>query len=207
MIDFEGCKYLIGADEAGRGSLAGPLVAAAVAVDRKLLEEIRGADDSKKLNPRKRIGILKKVFEKIACFSALSISPAEIDAIGIQNANRLALSLVVEDVAEKIRRIDSEASIAAIVDHYQIECAFPEVEVYSFDKADSKFDVVGLASIIAKVVRDSILSAAEEYHTRYSFSRHKGYGTEEHLKEIFSYGFCSIHRKSFKPVSQGKLFI
>lgn len=207
MYEVIDCDYIIGADEAGRGSLAGPLVAAAVAVPIIYLDEIKNAEDSKKINAKKRVSILKDAFAKVTFFSIISISPEDIDKIGIQKANKFALRIVVEDVAEKIRKINKNSRIAVIIDHYEIECNLPNVEIYIFNKADSRFKIVALASIIAKVFRDGILSAAEEFYVDYSFSRHKGYGTAEHLNEIYNFGFCSLHRKSFKPVSQGKLFI
>ena len=177
-----------GVDEAGRGPLAGPVVAAAVVLPDDC--EIDGLDDSKKLSPSKR----KKIFEEIklvAISYALGIvEPEEIDKINILQAALLAMEISVKKLTTKpdYLLIDGNQKTSLLLIQETIV------------KGDSKSCSIAAASILAKVTRDTIM---EEYHLtypEYNFKGHKGYPTKEHYQAIREYGPCPIHRKTFRGV-------
>ncbi|MEO5359208.1 MAG: ribonuclease HII [Nitrospirota bacterium] len=186
-----GYKTIVGIDEAGRGPLAGPVVAAAVALNPAF--EIDGIDDSKRLTAAKR----KHLFYEIL-YNALSIGVGivdahEIDRINILNATRLAMSEAVSDLSPDILLIDA------------LKLPTVTCEQVSIIKGDTKSASIAAASIIAKVLRDSIMLTFHEKYPQYNFISHKGYGTREHVENINAYGPCDIHRKTFAPVSVLKL--
>lgn len=186
-----GHKHIAGVDEAGKGSWAGPLVAAAVILDTENVPE--NIFDSKMLSPQQRekafVGIAKK---SIAW--AVSVVPAKvIDRIGIQKANYFALQ-------QAARKLLVEPD-AVLVDAYHIDLGnTPTVSIIS---GDAKERNIGAASIVAKVVRDRLMSSEiHRAHPQYHFHVHKGYGTALHQKLLDMYGPSPEHRFSFAPVKQ-----
>jgi ribonuclease HII len=202
-MQFDGYDYLIGADEVGRGCLAGPLVAAALAVKVENLKQLEGISDSKKLTPDQRLKYLKRLFPYIDAFSVVSLSSRFIDKYGIKKANIFALEKAVGNLASKFL---GGSRTLALVDHYKINLAYPGMDIVSSSHADRDFEIVALASIFAKVLRDFCLVCLEEEFPEFSFANHKGYGTENHLRELKLIGPVSIHRQSFKPLCQPVLF-
>lgn len=201
-MDLLKYDYLVGADEVGRGCLAGPLVASAVAVKPSLLNLLEGIVDSKLLDHRQRKERLKKVFHLIDYFSIVSVSSREIDKKGISECNEKAILMAIERVISKTEG----KKVLVIVDHIKISFSRGDVQIISVPKADQNFKPVSLASILAKVSRDLTLACLEEEFSSFSFSEHKGYGTKKHLKEIQEFSPTPIHRKSYKPVLNVRLF-
>lgn len=188
----QGCFYIAGVDEAGRGPLAGPVVAAAVIINRKL-ELPSGIDDSKKLTPAKRA----KLFEKLKSHPAITwatgiVDSQKIDEINILNATHLAMKKAVEGL--------SPQADYCLVDGLPIK-GLP-VEHNAIVKGDSRSASIGAASIIAKETRDQMMVEYEKEFPGYGFAKHKGYGTKIHTQALDKLGPCSIHRYSFSPVAK-----
>jgi ribonuclease HII len=180
-------KINCGIDEAGRGALAGPVVAAAVILPSSKM--IKGLDDSKKITKKNR----DKLFLKIVELGEVGIgfsSHRIIDKINILNATHLAMTKAfrnVETIPDQI-----------LVDG--INSPIFEYETKHIIGGDGKVDCIGAASIVAKVVRDKFMSMLDRVFPDFNFSKHKGYGTKEHLNLLKKNSFTEIHRKTFAPV-------
>ncbi|MCU0926499.1 MAG: ribonuclease HII [Hydrogenophaga sp.] len=179
-----------GVDEAGRGPLAGPVVAAAVILDE--LAPIRGLADSKKLTPRQRERLYDEIRAKALCCSVAQSSVEEIDALNILQATMLAMRRAVQGLRLKPGKV--------LVDGNRL----PALEVLSeaVVGGDAKVPAISAASILAKVTRDRLLLDLHERHPEYGFDRHKGYGTAQHLAALRKMGPLPEHRRSFAPVAQ-----
>lgn len=177
-----------GVDEAGRGPLAGPVVAAAVILDPH--RPIKGLDDSKKLSERRREALFPLIQERSIAWSVIEISPSEIDQLNILQATLMGMKKAIE-------RLDPVPSLALIDGNKSpdVACA-----VRTIVQGDSLEPAISAASILAKVTRDRRML---EWHTKfpeYGFDRHKGYPTAEHRRLLEEIGPCEIHRRSFAPV-------
>lgn len=189
-----GYRVIAGIDEAGRGALAGPVVAAAVVLPADMSEEhIELIDDSKKLNPHQR----EHAFDVIRTYGSkhgVGIVPAKrIDELGIVPATKLAMRDAIREIRWRIDflLIDAVANVGI---------ATPSKSII---RGDSKSLSIAAASIIAKVTRDRIMSEdIDSQHPGYGFAQHKGYGTAAHMDALQNFGPCPAHRRSFKPVSQ-----
>ena len=177
---------LAGVDEAGRGALAGPVVAAAVVCD--YCEELDGVRDSKLINEQRREEIYEIIIEKSAAHSTGAVWPDEIDRINILNATLKAMKMAVDGLPL--------AADLVIVDGRQVpEMAVP---VRPFTGGDRRSFSIAASSIVAKVHRDRIMRELCSKYRGYNFRRNKGYGTLEHRMAIRRLGVSEIHRKSFK---------
>jgi len=177
-----------GVDEAGRGPLAGPVVAAAVILDP--LRPIDGLADSKILSERKRDSLFEIIKEVVLSWSVGVASVDEIDEFNILQATLLAMQRAVNGLAIQPDEV--------LIDGNRLPDLL--IPAQAIVKGDSKVKVISAASIVAKVVRDGIMV---DYHKKYpdfSFHQHKGYGTRQHLAEIEQFGFLPVHRKTFNPV-------
>ena len=177
-----------GVDEAGRGPLAGPVVAAAVILDEQ--NPIRGLRDSKTLGPVTRERLALEVRAHALCCSVGLASVEEIDALNILQATLLAMRRAVDGLRLLPRRV--------LVDGNRLPAL--NIPAEAIVKGDSKVAAISAASIVAKVHRDSLLAALHELHPAYGFATHKGYPTPEHLAALRAHGACSAHRRSFGPV-------
>lgn len=188
-------RRIAGVDEAGRGPLAGPVVAAAVILDPG--HPIDGLDDSKKLTARKRDVLFDSIREHASAFSIVEIGPEEIDRINILQATMVAMARAV-------------AAIDPAPDHVRIDGnRLPDLGGISAEAlvgGDGLCPAIGAASILAKVHRDRLMLAYHERWPEYGFDRHKGYPTRDHLAALDRHGPSPIHRKSFRPVQQQELF-
>lgn len=191
MTEFErecfsnGYKLVAGVDEVGRGPLAGPVVAAAVILGEGVL--IPGVNDSKKLSEAKREYLYDEIKEKALCCSVGIVDEKIIDEVNILNATYIAMKKALEGLSPKPEYILLDAVTLKGVDILQ----------KGIIKGDALSLSIAAASIIAKVERDRIVSAYDELYPNFSFSRHKGYGTSEHIECIRKYGLLPIHRRSF----------
>ena len=177
-----------GVDEAGRGPLAGPVVAAAVILDD--LHPIEGLADSKKLSPRRRDQLYDEIRAKALCFSIAQASVEEIDQLNILQATLIAMRRAVVGLRLK--------PIKVLVDGNQLPVL--EVLAEAIVKGDTKVPAISAASILAKVHRDRWCQEVHQQFPQYGFDQHKGYGTAFHLNALKIYGACLHHRKSFAPV-------
>lgn len=180
-----GYKSIAGIDEAGRGPLAGPVVAAAVILDRE--DEISGIKDSKKLSEKKRDFFYNEIMNSALSIGIGIVDELIIDSINIRNATHLAMKKAVENLSLKpdFLLIDAETLIDI------------EIPQKAIIKGDSLCFSIAAASIIAKVKRDSLIAKYDNIYPGYGFSKHKGYGTKQHFENIRKYGILPIHRKTF----------
>lgn len=179
---------IAGVDEAGRGPLAGPVVAAAVILDD--LQPILGLNDSKKLSERKRQYLALEIKAKALCFSIAQASVEEIDEMNILQATLLAMRRAVAGLRLK--------PVKALIDGNRI----PKLDVIAeaIVQGDAKVACISAASILAKTTRDEWMLAMHQQYPQYQFAAHKGYGTPVHLAALRAHGASPIHRKSFRPV-------
>jgi ribonuclease HII len=181
---------LAGVDEAGRGPLAGPVVAAAVILDE--LRPIQGLADSKVLSPRRRELLFEQIMARSLCCSVGQASVQEIDALNILQATLLAMRRAVDGLRLK--------PVKVLVDGNRLP-ALPML-AQAIVGGDAKVAAISAASIVAKVTRDRWCEQAHERFPQYGFDRHKGYGTAEHLAALSRHGASPEHRRSFAPVAR-----
>ncbi len=216
----KGYKYVIGTDEAGRGPLAGPVIAAAITVrnfqfpifnfqsilNDKILKQVK---DSKQLSLKQREKIYNALIKQQDIIWGIGIvSENVIDKINIFEATKLAVKKAVKNLKEKLVKDSGQKSHdREIFDHYcflildgNFEIDYKNFPQKAIIKADQKVFSCALASIFAKVTRDKIMQKYHKKYPQYGFDRHKGYGTAEHFKMLEKYGPCGIHRKTFYPV-------
>jgi len=183
-----GFEYIAGIDEVGRGSIAGPVVAAAVILPPDFfLPEV---DDSKRLAPSKRRKLAAQIKNKAVSWAAAFVFPPYLDKINILNATKEAMRLAVEQL--------SPVPSFLLIDALQL----PDINIRqkSIVKGDSLSVSIACASILAKVERDKAMEAFDLLYPGYGFAKHKGYATREHLTALMREGACSIHRESFEPI-------
>jgi ribonuclease HII len=183
-----GYRRIAGVDEVGRGSLAGPLVAAAVILDRKNLM-IENIDDSKKITAERRKYIFKKIIKSCMCWSIARISPGEIDRLSMARANIIAFKRAVRGLRRRPDIILADFIGKDLGDKF-----LPIV------KGDQISISIAAASIIAKVIRDRIMLRLSKLYPEYGFEHNKGYGTPQHIKALQMFGPTIIHRSSFRGV-------
>jgi len=190
-----GYELIAGMDEVGRGSLAGPLVAAAVILDRKGLM-IEGINDSKKLTPLKRNQLYKKIISSCICWSIAKISPAEIDRKNITRAN-----IKVFDLAARCLKIRPDIIISDFINIDSKKLAHASSTGFiPISKGDQSSVSIAAASIVAKVTRDRIMEKMAKLFPEYGFDKNKGYGTKKHMMSIQKYGPTRVHRMTFRGV-------
>lgn len=183
-----GFRRIAGIDEAGRGPLAGPIVAAAVILD----DPIEGLDDSKQLTAPQRDALYERIPTVARAVGVAIIEVAEIDRNGIQCSNYAAM-------AQAADRISPNPDFL-LVDGFMIKgCPAPQKAIVKGDRLSAS---IAAASIIAKVTRDRIMDQLDTQYPGYGFAAHKGYGTQDHLDALRRLGPCPAHRRSFSPVSE-----
>jgi len=180
----KGFVHIGGIDEAGRGPLAGPVVAACVILPENCF--IEQLNDSKKLSPKVRDRLFDLIKAEAADYGIGMVMADEIDEINILNATKKAMIMAVSRLKLKPDFL--------IIDAVELPV---ETKQLSIPKADSLSASVAAASVLAKVTRDRWMEEAHEKYPQYGFNQHKGYGTQMHMDVIRKYGLCPIHRKSF----------
>jgi ribonuclease HII len=192
-----GRLLIAGVDEAGRGCLAGPVVAAAVILDNSSVSAM--INDSKQLTANRRNLAYDEVIKSALSWSAFAVSPAEIDSINILQATMLAMS-------DSIGRLPMVPDLVLIDGNKAPET---DVDCETVIKGDAKSACIAAASIIAKVTRDRIMLEMHKRYPEYGFDENKGYGAQSHMDALKKYGATPIHRKTYRPVAdllQGSLF-
>lgn len=185
-----GCRRIAGLDEAGRGPLAGPVVAAAVILPTRC--RLAGVNDSKQVSESERARLFDVIVSRARGIGVGVATEQEIDRLNILEATRLAMRRAL-------------ASLTTPPDYLLIDAvALPDVTIpsRSIVKGDTLCLSIAAASIVAKVTRDRMMVAYHLTYPEYNFLSHKGYGTEEHLQRLAQYGPCAIHRRTFAPVAQ-----
>ncbi len=193
-----GLKVIAGADEAGRGSCAGPLVAAAVAIDQESISKLassidltRGLD-SKKFDEGRREEIFEIISTSVLAYEIVEVSASEIDENGLQEMNLSAMRRAISQLGVPLDYI--------LTDGYPIKgLEIPSLAVW---KGDAVSLAVGSASIIAKVARDRIMIAYDEHYPGYGFAQHKGYSSPGHMQAIERLGITPIHRRSYSNIAR-----
>ena len=187
---FETVGLVAGVDEAGRGPLAGPVVAAAVILDE--LKPIRGLKDSKVLTALKRERLFDEIHAKALCLSIALASVEEIDTLNILQATMLAMKRAVEGLRLRPNKV--------LVDGNRLPQL--RIQAEAIVRGDAKVKAISAASILAKVHRDRLCLELHREHPQYGFDGHKGYSTPEHLAALRAHGACPHHRRSFAPVRE-----
>jgi len=181
---------IVGTDEAGRGPLAGPVVAAAVCFDNNYPI---GLNDSKKLSEKKRNVLYDEIINTCKAYSIVEISANEIDKINILQASLKAMSTAINNLNIK--------PDICLIDGNKIPKQL-QYNAKAVVKGDSKFASIAAASILAKVYRDRLMLKIDKEFPMFGFAKHKGYPTKAHLQALQKYSPCKYHRKSYKPISQ-----
>lgn len=184
-LSSKGFKMIAGVDEAGRGPLAGPVVAASVILPSGI--RLNGLNDSKKLTPAVRDRLYEEIMEKAVSFSVGTVSEKDIDILNIYQASLKAMR-------KAITRMDPAPDFI-LVDAVQIPgVTIPQMPLVRGDGLSAS---IAAASVLAKVTRDRLMDKYDREYPQYGFAKHKGYGTREHMEAICKYGPCPIHRSSF----------
>ena len=189
MREYEGtydaCAYICGIDEAGRGPLAGPVVAAAAVLPKDC--QIFYLNDSKKLSEKKRDLLFDEIKEKAVAYGIGIVSPQVIDEINILQATYEAMRQAISQLNVIPEILLNDAVTIPGVDIMQVPIV----------KGDAKSVSIAAASILAKVTRDRMMMEYDQIYPEYGFAKHKGYGTAAHIAALKEYGPCPIHRRTF----------
>jgi ribonuclease HII len=189
-LNWDVSVLMAGVDEAGRGPLAGPVVAAAVILDD--LNPIKGLADSKILTAVRREKLFDEIRSKALCCSIAEASVEEIEELNILQATMLAMRRAVEGLRLKPKLVLVDGNRLPVLN----------IRAEAIVKGDSKVPAISAASILAKVHRDRWCLAYDLEFPQYGFAKHKGYGTAEHLAALKAHGACPQHRKTFRPVTE-----
>jgi ribonuclease HII len=192
----DGYDLVVGIDEVGRGPLAGPVAAGAVAFTKDC-EVVEGVRDSKTLSGKQRDELYGKIKESVKGYGIGMVSEKEIDEIGIQQAVLKAMTLALENVEEMM---GSKAQYL-LIDGSNVEL-IGEYPTMKLSKGDLYHYSISCASILAKVERDNLMIEYAKKYPEYGFERNMGYGTREHIGAIKRFGITEIHRKSFSPINK-----
>lgn len=188
----QGYLLVAGIDEAGRGPLAGPVVAAACILPARFA--LPGLNDSKKLTESRRGKLFQQIQSQALDYAIASAEPAEIDALNILQATKLAMKRAVEGLKTRPQHL--------LIDAVELPALnLPQISIINGDGLSAS---IAAASILAKVTRDRLMSELHNIYPEYGFAKNKGYGTAEHIKALQNRGPCPIHRRSFAPVGQAE---
>lgn len=189
-LNWNTLGLVAGVDEAGRGPLAGPVVAAAVILDE--LNPIRGLNDSKKISAKRREVLFDEIRARALCFAIAEASTQEIDQLNILQATMLAMQRAVQGLRLPPKLV--------LVDGNRIPTLTMRAE--AIVKGDALVPAISAASILAKVHRDRLCEVMHQRYPLYGFDQHKGYGTAQHLAALQAHGPADCHRMTFAPVAR-----
>ena len=186
----QGYSKIAGIDEAGRGPLAGPVVAAAAILPQEF--SLPHLDDSKRMGPKRREQLFGPIYEQAISIGIGIVDPAEIDRINILQASLVSMRMAVDN-------------LRPAPDYLLVDGTFPirsPVPQQVIKHGDSRSASIAAASVIAKVTRDRLMGLYDDEFPEFGFLKNKGYGTEKHRAAIRAFGHCSIHRKTFRGVRE-----
>ena len=186
----QGFKDIAGIDEAGRGPLAGPVVSAAVILPPTF--SVAEVTDSKKLSAKKRFGLYQEIYSHAISVGIGIVDPVEIDRINILQASLLAMAMASNNLSP-------QPECLLIDGPFRIPSRLPQKPIA---KGDTLSVSIAAASIVAKVTRDRLMEKYHEYYPQFDFCRHKGYPTRAHKEAIRKFGYCPIHRRTFRGVKE-----
>lgn len=185
----QGYQYIVGTDEAGRGPMAGPLVAAAVILSDKFYLET--LNDSKQISAKMREKLYDIIMKEAIEIQVEVISVEEVDRLNVYQASKQAMLSCIKKMKTKVDYI--------LTDAMKLDIDIPCLDII---KGDQKAACIAAASIIAKVTRDRLMIEIDKEYPQYGFSKHKGYVTKYHLEMLDKYGPSAVHRQSFEPVQR-----
>ncbi len=188
-----GFQYIAGADEVGRGSLFGAVVAGAVILAPGVA--IRGLNDSKQIEPERRAVLADRIRQRALAWAVAAVDAATIDRINIYQASRLAMKTAVQQL--------KPAADFLLVDAVPLDISLPQQPLV---QGDERCHAIAAASIIAKVYRDQMMREWDRFYPEYGLKNHKGYQSPEHMAAIKAHGPTPLHRFSFEPVRRYALF-
>lgn len=189
----QGFRLVAGADEAGRGSLFGPVFAAAVILDENA--PIRGLRDSKQLDRERREVLAQRIRERAVCWAVATSDAAEIDKVNILQASRLAMRRAIEQLHPQPDFL--------LIDAVKVDLLIPQKGII---RGDALCPTIAAASILAKVARDACMAEWDSVYPQYGLARHKGYPTAEHRDALNQFGPTPHHRMTYEPLRQLSLF-
>ncbi|MBA3565196.1 MAG: ribonuclease HII [Gammaproteobacteria bacterium] len=187
------CRLVAGVDEAGRGPLAGPVVAAAVVLDPR--RPVRGVKDSKLLAPAERERLAARIESRVRCWSVAWADVEEIDQLNILHATLLAMRRAVCGLSLRPAHVQIDGNRCPVLAESGVS-----LSVEAVIGGDRVVRAIGAASILAKVYRDALMRRLDGRYPVYGFAAHKGYATPEHFAALTRHGPCAIHRRTFAPV-------
>lgn len=182
-----GCKYIAGVDEVGRGPLVGPVVSACIILPERFIPE--GLNDSKKLTEKQRDKFFDIITDNAIAIGIGVVSPEEIDEINIYEASKKSMMIAIKECNHKIDHV--------LIDAMKLQLEVPSTPII---KGDAKSISIAAASVIAKVTRDRMMYELDKKYPMYEYGKHKGYPTKKHLEAINKYGLIDGYRKTYKPV-------
>jgi ribonuclease HII len=188
-----GFRYVAGADEVGRGSLFGAVVAGAVILAPGVA--IRGLNDSKQIEPERREILAERIRERALAWAVAAVDAATIDRINIYQASRLAMKTAIQQL--------NPAADFLLVDAVPLDISLPQQPLI---QGDERCHAIAAASIVAKVYRDQMMREWDKFYPEYGLRNHKGYQSPEHMAAIKAHGPTPLHRFSFEPVRRYALF-
>jgi len=187
---MKGFSLIAGIDEAGRGPLAGPVVAAAVVLP--IGADLDGIDDSKKLTAKKRETLFDAIYQQAISVGIGIVDPVEIDRINILQATRLCMAMAMQNLRPSPHYLLVDGNVS-------IQTTIPQETIKG---GDGRSVSIASASVIAKVTRDRLMVLYDDEFPEFGFRKHKGYGTKAHCEAIRTFGCCPIHRKTFRRVRE-----
>ncbi len=182
-------KWIAGVDEVGRGPLAGPVLAVAVIINPS---DVAGLRDSKKLNQKQREALSALIRQNAIAWAYGVATVKEIDKINILNASLLAMKRAVQHLSIRPQKVLVDGN----------KCPQLDIPTQAIIGGDDLVPEISAASIVAKVIRDYLMTVFDKRYPEYGFAKHKGYGTKVHMQAIEKYGVTPIHRRSFAPVRE-----
>ncbi len=188
-------SYICGVDEAGRGPLAGPVVAGACILDRN--EEILFLNDSKKLSEKRRETLFPEIMEKAVAYGIGIAGPELVDEINILQATYRAMREAVSMCSYMLEKKTGTVSCPELLLNDAVNIPDINIKQIAIVHGDARSLSIAAASVLAKVTRDKMMLKYDEEYPEYGFAKHKGYGTKQHIEALKKYGLCPIHRKSF----------
>jgi ribonuclease HII len=194
-----GFRYIVGIDEAGRGPMAGPLVAGAVCLpitDPDLENKIKGVKDSKQMTPRQRKLAAEKIKNVSLAWGIGQVDAHEMASVG--NMTQVTLEAMRRALEDACQRSAIQADFL-LIDYYRVPF-FPPDQQESFTKGDTLSLSIAAASVLAKVYRDNLMEEYAKEFPQYGFDQHKGYPTAAHHEALAKHGICAIHRTNYAPV-------